>query len=66
MAWLAERVSPAAIGRSWEQRSNWARELLADLLPHENNRQNWPDTEVEAGERVDALLARVGLSLIHI
>ena len=61
VAWLAERVSPAAIGRSWEQRSNWARELLADLLPHENNRQNWPDTEVEAGERVDALLARVGV-----
>jgi len=59
--WLAELTAPGAVGRSWSERSQWARQTLIALLPKENRRGGWPETEVEAAERVDTILHRVGV-----
>lgn len=59
--WLAELTEPERVGRTWSQRAAWARETLAALLPQENRRTGWPDTEVEAAERVDKILTRVAV-----
>ncbi len=59
--WIANLTSPEAVGRSWAERSQWARTTLAALLPKENRRTSWPETEVEAAERVDKILHRVGV-----
>ena len=59
--WLAQLTDPSAVGRSWSQRAAWARQTLAALLPLESRRSSWPETEVEAAERVDKLLTRVAV-----
>lgn len=59
--WLGELTEPGRVGRSWSERAMWAREALAALLPQENRRSGWPDTEIEAGERVDKILTRVSV-----
>ncbi len=59
--WLAELTSPTAVGRTWAERSVWARTTLAALLPPENRRNGWPEIEIDAAERVDTILHRVGV-----
>ena len=59
--WLAELTEPGRVGRSWSERSAWARQILAALLPPENRRTSWPDTEIEAADRVDKILTRVAV-----
>ena len=59
--WLAELTSPERVGRSWSERAAWASATLTALLPQENRRMAWPDTEVEAAERVDKILNRVAV-----
>lgn len=59
--WLAELTAPSAIGRSWSDRSAWAQAVLGQLLPASNRRSSWPDAELDAADRVDKILARVGV-----
>ena len=59
--WLAQLTEPTHVGRSWSERSAWARSTLAALLPQENRRSGWPDTEIEAADRVDKILTRVAV-----
>ena len=59
--WLAAITEPGEVGQSWSQRAAWARQTLQQLLPAESRRSGWPETEVEAAERVDKLLTRVGV-----
>ncbi|MFT7474122.1 MAG: ATP-dependent helicase/nuclease subunit B [Verrucomicrobiales bacterium] len=59
--WLADLTEPQRVGRSWSERAAWAREALEALLPQENRRSVWPDTEIEAAERVDKILTRVAV-----
>lgn len=59
--WLAGLIDPSAIGTSWAERSAWARTVLAQLLPPENRRHQWPESEIDAAERVDKILARVSV-----
>ena len=61
VSWLSDLTTTDAVGRSWSERSAWARQTLASLLPQENRRTSWPETEVDAAERVDKILARVGV-----
>jgi len=61
VAWLAELTAPEQVGSSWSERSDWARSVLARLLPPENRRGGWPENEVEAAERVDKILSRVAV-----
>ncbi len=61
VTWLAELTSPAAIGRTWAERSSWAQDVLAKLLPAVNRRSSWPESELDAADRVDKILARVGV-----
>ena len=59
--WLEALTEPGEVGQSWSQRAAWARQTLEQLLPAESRRSSWPETEVEAAERVDKLLTRVGV-----
>jgi len=59
--WLAELTEPERVGQSWSQRAAWASTTLTTLLPQENRRTGWPDTEIEAAERVDKILDRVAV-----
>ena len=61
VAWLAELTAPEHLGSSWSERSEWARSVLARLLPPENRRGGWPENEVESAERVDKILSRVAV-----
>ncbi len=58
---LYESTRPERIGSSWAERSNWARGLLAALLPQANRRSRWPEEEVVAAERIEVALGRVGV-----
>ncbi len=59
--WIAELTSPAALGRSWSERAAWARRVLDALLPQVNRRSGWPETELDAADRIEALLGRVAV-----
>lgn len=59
--WLADLTEPQRVGRSWSERTTWARDALAALLPQENRRSGWPETEIDAAVRVDKILQRVGV-----
>ncbi len=59
--WLAGLTEPIRVGQSWSERAMWARTTLAALLPPENRRSGWPETEVEAADRVDKILTRVAV-----
>ncbi len=59
--WIATLTSPDEIGRSWSQRASWARRMLEALLPPVNRRGGWPETELDAADRIDALLGRLAV-----
>ena len=61
VGWLDELLAPQAIGGSWQERASWLRETLALLLPPENRRSEWPEPEVDASQRIDKILSRVGV-----
>ncbi len=61
VSWLGELTSPTAIGRSWSERSSWAQHVLGQLLPAPNRRSRWPEAELDAADRVDKVLSRVGV-----
>ena len=61
VAWLGELTSPVAVGRSWAERSRWARETLVALLPSESLRSDWPESESQAADRIDVLLTRLAV-----
>ena len=61
VAWLGTLTSPEAFGRSWKDRSTWIRGALAALLPEEHKRSVWPESEVEAAQRIDKILGRVAV-----
>jgi ATP-dependent helicase/nuclease subunit B len=61
VVWLAGLIDPRVVGATWIERSEWARTVLARLLPPENKRHGWPESEIAAAERVDRILARVGV-----
>ena len=64
--WLGELITQSAQARTWKQRSEWVRETLAALLPQENRRSSWPESEVDAAERIYKVLSRVeSLDLIE-
>ncbi len=59
VSWLGELTSPASIGRTWNERSEWLRSSINALLPPENKRSGWPESETEAAQRIDKILSRV-------
>lgn len=59
--WLVELTSPEAMGRTWSERSTWARGVLERLLPPVNRRGRWPEAELDAADRVDRILSRVAV-----
>lgn len=61
VAWLGSLTSSEAIGTSWNDRANWIRSSVAALLPEEHKRTAWPESEVEAAQRIDKILSRVGV-----
>ena len=52
---LAAALDPPA-DPTWHACASWARELLVRYLGSERDRRGWPDSEVEAAARVDAVL----------
>lgn len=61
VAWLGELTSPSNVGGTWTQRAAWARKTLTALLPAENRRSQWPESEVDTAQRIDKVLSRVGV-----
>lgn len=61
VAWLGELTSADAVGRTWSERAAWLRSALASLLPAENRRGQWPDSEIDAAQRIDKILSRVAV-----
>ena len=61
VAWIGQVTSPEAIGQTWADRSRWAIETLAALLPVANRRGKWPEAEIDAGERIERLLVRLSV-----
>ena len=59
--WLGELTTPTAMGRTWSERAAWAQGVLSKLLPPTNRRSQWPESEVDAAERIEKILARVGV-----
>ncbi|NNC79405.1 MAG: hypothetical protein HKN94_04550 [Acidimicrobiales bacterium] len=59
VGWLAERTDRKTIGHTWAERSSWLSELLRSLLPSEQFRASWPQSEVDASARIEALIERI-------
>lgn len=59
--WIHQLTAPVVVGTSWQKRSEWALKLLADLLPPSNRRNSWPEPEIDAAERIEVVLRRVGV-----
>jgi hypothetical protein len=57
------RVDPQA---SWRELAAWAERLVHDHLAPEARRADWPEVERQAGEKIDAALARLaGLDAVE-
>ncbi len=61
VAWLGRLTSPAAVGRTWDERAGWLRGAIDALLPPENRRGQWPESEIDAAQRIDKILSRVAV-----
>lgn len=59
--WIGELTAPKTVGSSWADRSRWAQQTLKALLPPINRRHDWPETEINAAERIENLLARLSI-----
>jgi hypothetical protein len=57
------RVDPNA---SWRDLAEWAERLVHEHLAPESRRASWPEAEQQAGEKIDAALARLaGLDAVE-
>ena len=54
---LVDRTHPANVPTSWPDKSEWARGLLRRFLG--DARDDWPDSEHDAADRIDAALDRL-------
>ena len=61
VAHLGARLSPEQVPTPWRERSAWMVQLLADLLPPEDGRSRWPDSEVSAAESVVEVIEGVAV-----
>ena len=61
VGWLGELTASSEIGRSWSERAHWVRSALEKLLPPENRRSRWPESEIDAAQRIDRTLSRIGV-----
>lgn len=52
------RLAPRA--RSWSEHTEWAKQLVGDLLGHDAMRARWPEREQRAAAMIDAALDRLG------
>ena len=61
VGWLGELTAPNVTGRTWSERAQWVRATLERLLPPENRRSRWPESEIDAAQRIDRTLSRIGV-----
>ena len=57
---LVDALDPGAAAASWRSTASWVRRLVITYFGSERRRDDWPEVERRAAERIEAALERLG------